>query len=303
MPQLHRKRNKTEPVAVSASSPTQRAEHHSIWRDRVALRRAVQDGLISVANLIGRPVVDSTGARVGRVNDVVVRWESGVTHPLVAGVLVKFGSGLAMVLAGDATLSQTGVHLRPQQVTVVHPTRQDTAVVLARDLLDHQVVDVAGVQLVRAADVYLVKTAVGWELGGIDIGIWALFRRLLRKRVTCPPPDRVLDWAEVQAFVPRFPDEAPSGPTGPASDAGAIGSSVQTAYAAAALHTLRAKDVAELLQGLDRASQAQLTALADTSTAAAALRDLEPAKLDALLAELDETDRTRLLRLLSEQKP
>jgi sporulation protein YlmC with PRC-barrel domain len=259
--------------------------------------------LISLANLIGRPVVDSTGARVGRMNDVVVRWARGVTHPVVDGVLVKVGDGFALIAAGDVTLTQSRVRLHAQPITVVHPARHNPDVALARDVLDHQLVDVAGVQVVRAADVYLAKTATGWELAGIDIGIWALFRRLLPKRRTCPPPDRGLDWADLQAFVPRFPDEAPPDSTGPASSAGAIGSSVKTAYPAAALRTLRAKDVAALLTDLDRTSRAQLTVLAETSTAAAALRDLEPAKLDALLAELDDADRTKILGLLSGPAP
>jgi sporulation protein YlmC with PRC-barrel domain len=259
--------------------------------------------LVSLANLVGRPVVDSAGARVGRVDDVVVRWEREVTHPPVSAVLVKVGDGFALVAARDVALTQRVVQLRGQPITVVHPTRRDADVALARDVLDRQLVDVAGVQVVRAADVYLAKTATGWELAGIDVGIWALFRRLLPKRRTCPPPDRGLDWADLQAFVPRFPDEAASEGTGPASAAGTAGSSVQAAYPAAALHTLRAKDVAGLLQGLDRPSQAQLAALADTSTAVDALRGMEPAKLDAVLAELDEADRTKLLGLLSGPTP
>jgi PRC-barrel domain len=288
---------------VTGSSPIAGAVHGAVWRDRLVVRRAMGQELVSLANLFGCPVVDSAGARVGRVDDVVVRWERGVTHPSVAGVLVKVGDSLALIAAPDVTLTQTGVQLHRQPITVVHPTRHDTDVALARDVLDRQLVDVAGVQVVRAADVYLAKTAAGWEVAGIDIGIWALFRRLLPKRRTCPPPDRGLDWADLQAFVFRFPEEVPSEGTGPASAAGAVGSSMQTAYAAGALHTLRAKDVAALLRGLDRPSQAQLAALADTSTAAAALRGMEPAQLDAVLAELDEADRTKLLGLLSGPPP
>jgi sporulation protein YlmC with PRC-barrel domain len=256
--------------------------------------------LLSVANLIGRPVVDPTGHRVGRIRDIVVRWEPGAAHPPVVGLLVKVGQTLAKLPAGEVTLTQSLVRLRSNRVATVEPARQANEVALAEDVLDHQLVDITGVQVVRAADVYLARTASGWELGGVDVGTRALLRRVFPKRRTCPPPDRALDWADLQAFVPRFPDEAPSGGGGPAEAAGLSDSSMQTAHPATELHRLRAKDVAGLLAGLDRNRQAQLAALADTSTVAQALGDLEPAKVDALLAELDDADRAKLLAKLPE---
>jgi sporulation protein YlmC with PRC-barrel domain len=272
----------------------------SAWRDLKALRHTLAAGeLISLANLVGRPFVDSAGNRVGLINDVIVRWESGVAHPPVVGVVVKIGKGLARVAAGEIILTQSGVRRRLERITAAVAARQTNEVALVRDVLDHQLVDVTGVQVVRAADLYLVRRGAGWELAGIDVGIWALLRRVLPKRRTCPPPDRALDWSDVQAFVPRFAGEAPSEPVGPAAAASLSDSSVQTAYPAARLHKLSAKDVADLLSGLDRNSQTQLAVLADTSTVAEALADLEPTKLDALLAELDETDRAKLKDLLS----
>ena len=41
-----------------------------------------------MANLVGRPVLDADGTRVGRVSDAVVRWDAGTAHPRVSGVLV-----------------------------------------------------------------------------------------------------------------------------------------------------------------------------------------------------------------------
>jgi len=295
---MKRRRHKRDTRSEDASIG--RASTLSTWRDRFAVRHALAAGeLISLANLVGRPLVDSAGNRVGRINDVVVRWESGTAHPPVVGVVVKIGMGLARLAAAEITLTQSGVRRRSEGITAVVAARQANEVALARDVLDHQLVDVTGVQVVRAADVYLVPRGAGWELAGIDVGLWALLRRILPKRRTCPTPDRALDWGDLQAFVPRFADEAPSDSAGPAAAAGLSGSSVQTAYPAARLHTLRAKDVADLLSGLDRNSQKQLAVLADASTVAEALSELEPDKLDALLAELDETDRAKLQGFLS----
>jgi hypothetical protein len=54
----------------------------------------------------------------------------------------------------------------------------DGDVALAREVLDRQVVDTSGVQVVRAADAYLVDGPQGWELAGIDVGLRSFGRRL-----------------------------------------------------------------------------------------------------------------------------
>lgn len=272
-------------------------------RDHLAVRRALSGQLISLAQLVGRPIQDPQGTIVSRINDVVVRWDSGATHPPVTGILADARKGYAFIAIRDVLLGQTGVHLRSAKLVVGTPVRAEGDVALARDVLDRQLVDVAGVEVVRAADVYLVNWVNGWELAGIDVGQRALFRRLLPQRWTRPTPDRFIDWADLQAFVPRFDDTSGVNPSHPAASAGVTGSSVQLASPAADLHRLRAKDVAALITDLDRPQQAQLATLAEPSAVAQALRELEPAKLEALLSELDDNDRTRLMALLPPEEP
>ena len=240
---------------------------------------------------------------MSRVNDVVVRWDTGATHPLVTGILAGVRKGYAFIAARDIQLEQTGVRLQSAKLVVGTPLRADGDVALARDVLDRQLVDVTGVQVVRAADIYLVNWVNGWELAGIDVGQWGLFRRLLPQRWTKPTPDRFIDWADLQAFVPRFDEMSGVDPRHPAASAGVSGSSVQLGSPAADLHRLRAKDVAALLTDLNRAQQAQLAALAEPSEVVQALSELEPAKLQALLSELDDKDRTRLVALLPPEEP
>lgn len=150
------------------------------------------------------------------------------------------------------TLEQSSVHLRTQRLLVERPVRRDGGVALARDVLDRQLVDVTGVQVVRAADAYLAKVPEGWELAGIDIGLRPLARRLLPRRRTCPSPGRVIEWADLRAFVPRFADPALPGPSGPATAAGTAGSGVQLGLPARKLHELRAREVAAIIADLGR---------------------------------------------------
>jgi len=144
-------------MAESRSWPANRRKLSVALHEQLATRRAMADKAISLAHLLGRPVTNAAGTRIGRVNDVVVRWDAGVTYPAVTGVLVGVGDGLAVIAEPDVVLSQTGVGLRSDRQVVTRAVRAEGDVALARDVLDRQLVDTAGVQVVRAADVYLLN--------------------------------------------------------------------------------------------------------------------------------------------------
>ncbi len=269
-------------------------------RNEIALRRTIAGGAISLANLLTRPVLDTEGRRVGRVSDVVVRWNQGAPHPIVTGILARVGKGLAVLSARDVAIEQARVRLTSSEELVVKPVRGEGDIALARDVLDHQLIDVLGVQVVRAADVFLVRLPDGWELGGVDVGFWSFARRLLPRRRSCPPPHHVLDWADLQTFVPRWRSDAPDRPGSPTVAAGTIGSGIRLGFPAKDFHRLGARDVAAILSDLGRREQAQVATLVTPSAAAAALRELSPKKREALVAELDHADQARFLALLDE---
>lgn len=263
--------------------------------EKITARRAIADQVISLANLIDRPVVNNIGTRVGKVSDILVEWHAGVTYPPVMGVITRAGNGFALIEQHELTLTQTGARLRSDRQIVSRPVRDGAHVALARDVLDRQIVDVTGVQVVRAADVYLLNGPRGWELAGVDVGLWSLARRLLTRRKACPPPDRAIDWADLQAFVPRF---TATTLRGPAAAAGTLGGGLQLAGPAAGLNKLRASDVAAILAELGSRRRAHVSALAAPLAAAGALHHLTPAQRDAMLAQLGESDRARLQALL-----
>jgi magnesium transporter len=267
-------------------------------REHFALRGAIANRVISLAQILGRPVCNAADTRIGRVSDIVVRWDAGNEHPPVTGVLVKVGRGFAVVQPADVTLSQTEVRLRSDAQLVWRPVREDYDVPLARDVLDRQLVDTSGVQIVRAADMYLLNGPQGWALAGIDVGVRSFGRRVVTRPRACPPPSRLIDWAQLHAFVPRFTDTATAWQSGPTIAAGTSGSGLQLALSAAQLKELRGPQLAALLSDLSRHRQTQLVAVAHPPAAAEALSQLDADHRAALLAELDEADRARLLAML-----
>ncbi|MEO5901744.1 MAG: PRC-barrel domain-containing protein, partial [Ilumatobacteraceae bacterium] len=93
------------PITLAASSPQRRVERRSI-------HASLMSSLISVAGLVGRPVRDRDGVEVGRVRDVVIRWEDAV-YPAVSGLVVAVGRRSAFVAAASIeSIAATAVALR-----------------------------------------------------------------------------------------------------------------------------------------------------------------------------------------------
>src|SRR5579872_4015010 len=155
---------------------------------RLLAIRAVRDALVSLAGVLGRPVRNQAGAEVGTLVDVVARWGGTEPYPPVTGIVVRVGRRLAFV-SGDqiAELTNFGVRLSSARLDLRDFVRRPGEVTLGRDVLDHQLVDVDGVQVIRAADLYL---AVVWDairLVGVDVSVQSLVRRLGPRRLRSRP--------------------------------------------------------------------------------------------------------------------
>ena len=169
-----------------------------------AAARALKGSLMSLAALLGSEVKDPDGRIVGRLSDVVVHWTRRGAYPTLRAIVVKSGKLEVMIGAGWLDVhSPSAVRLRSSRAYASAVDRQPGDVALAHDVLDRQVVDADGVQILRPSDIYLAAVGDRIELVGIEVGIGALVRRLgprrLRSRVRL---GRAIDWASISAFVP-----------------------------------------------------------------------------------------------------
>lgn len=244
--------------------------------ERLLALEAVADSLLSVATLSGAPVVHSSGAEVGRLVDLVVRWE-GEPYPPLTGLIVRVGRRLAWVAADKIEeMTPRKVTLRSVTVDLLDVVRRDNEVKLADDVLDHQMVDVDGVRVFRAADLFLAEVGTGYRLVGADVGLGTLVRRLGPARWRARPhPDRVIDWSAIQPF---------SNP----------GGAVRMRRPNRELQHLRPGELADLLEELGRSQRQELLDALDAETAADALEEMEPDELRTLLREV-EPDRAAAL--------
>ena len=162
--------------------------------------------ILHLSSLAGRPLRDSDGERLGKVEDVIVRL-GGTGYPPITGLLVKV-AGRTSYLGMDRILSigADGVVLRKAKLDLRRFERREEEVLLRRDVLDRQLINVDGARLVRANEIELADLAGSWRVVGVDTGPRGGIRRLLPK----PIGERIatgefLDWASVEPFVGHVP--------------------------------------------------------------------------------------------------
>jgi CBS domain-containing protein len=242
-------------------------------RRRAGAARLLDDAgrlssLVSVAGLVGAPVRNQLGAEIGSVDDVVVRWR-GEVYPPVTGLIVKVGRRRAWVHATDIeSIEPRAVQLSSARLDLRDVERRPDEVALQTDVVDHQMVDVDGVRVFRAADLYLTRLGGQHVLVGADVGLGTLVRRLGPARWRArPTPERVIDWAAIRPFG------EPGGP-------------VQVNQTRQELGRLRPGELADLLEDLGRRQREELLDALDTDAAADALEEMEGDELRNLLREL-----------------
>jgi CBS domain-containing protein/sporulation protein YlmC with PRC-barrel domain len=264
------------PSAPSVSALRARYEQRS---ERLTTLRHVRAELVSLAGLIGKPVINQAGEQIGKVADVVARWDSEQRYPPVTGLIVRVGRRRAWLpIEVVEDVGRDRVRLRSARLDLRDVTRRHGEVELARDVVDHQLVDIDGARVIRASDLYLARVAGVVQLVGVDVGFNSILRRLGPARFRSrPTPEKVIDWASITSFGSQ------RGPGGKlqASEGG--------------LQRLRPGELADLLEDLGRTERRDLLAQLTPAQAADALEEMQEEELVQLLRESDTAEAAALL--------
>src|SRR5512136_833113 len=103
-----------------------------------------------LSEILGRPVIDLDGKPVGKLTDIIVRRWSEFPHPLVDAVEVESKEGLSVhPYAAVAALFSPVIPLRYRVNEIPFFEMKDEDVMLARDVLDKQIIDTEGARVVR----------------------------------------------------------------------------------------------------------------------------------------------------------
>jgi CBS domain-containing protein len=269
--------------------------------------------LLRLSDCLGVDVTDAAGVRTGRLEDLAVVLEH--EHPEVRSLVVRQRRGHHAVVPWEqvGTFEPTGIVLRGGTPV---PTVAGEELQLVRDVLDAQIVDIAGRRVRRVSDVELARSGDSLRAVAVDVGWIGIARRLGLRRLGRRPHHDLVDWSELHLVSPR-------------------GHALQLRTTSAALHRLSPAELSELVArlppqraaealhavGEDRAAATLsivrpglggrlVGALApETATGAltampvddavAVLRHLQPERRDDLLADVPAPHRAQVERLLA----
>ena len=210
-----------------------------------------------LSRVTGQPVSTADGRVVGRLADLTVTLHDA---QLVERLAVRLRDGRAGLLPWTEvehfTTEEVVVSAAPNAVDSATLPLEADEILLKRDVLDTQIVDVVGQRLARVADVVLARTAGGrLELLGVEVGFGGVLRRLGLRRM--PPGEDIVAWSDLHLTSER-------------------GHAVQLSTPRAAVHRLDARSLAALVSRVHVDDANEILAARDPRVAAEAVRAMHP---------------------------
>src|SRR5712671_4166590 len=248
--------------------------------------------VVALSELLGATVRDSTGAVRGRVREIAVAPQDHPTR--IAFLIVRTSDGERVLPAASVKSAGATVRAASDVATWERYTPSDGLLLLKRDLLDQQIIDVYGRKVVRVNDVELESTPVDGHLlisvVAVDVGARGAVRRLskgivpsftLRALLERIPP-RVIPWQFVDLLE-----------TDPARR-------VKLKIAYKGLAQLHPADIADIVEDLAPAERESVFETIDEEVAAEALEEIDP---DIQFSIIESLDKDRAADIVEEMDP
>ncbi|CAN5162011.1 CBS domain-containing protein [soil metagenome] len=236
--------------------------------------------MLYLSQVLRRPVRDREGERVASIRDVVVRL--GEDHPPVTGLVARYGRrDFYLPRQRLASFGESGVQLNSDKLDLRPFARRECEVLLARDVLDKQLIDVDGKRVVRVNDVQLIVAGGEWRVTGADVSLQGLWRRLAPQGfVGSRRTVEVIDWADVGYL---------------ATDA----ATVQLKSSQGKLARLHPVEIARLAEALSYQQGAEVVASLDDETAAETLEEIPDERQARIIGDMDEERAADILEWMS----
>lgn len=222
--------------------------------------------VLKLSRGIGREVLGSDRRPVGRLADLSVRLDGDVhrvhrllVHPRRGPALLVPWEAVAAVQSGQVLLRTADVEAF--RVGSVAGALDPDEILLVRDVLDTQVVDVVGQRLARVAEVLLVRTrdsareGAGLEVAGVEVGFAGVLRRL--GLAAAAVGEDVVAWSDLHLTSER-------------------GHRVQLSTPRAAVHRLDPRALAALVSRVDTDAATEILASREPAVAADVVRVAHP---------------------------
>ncbi len=259
--------------------------------------------MLYLSQIIGRPVRDTEGERVATIKDVIVHL--GSDHPPVTGIVARYRRrDFFLPRASITQLDEAGGRLNTDVLNLAPFARRESEVLLARDVLDKQLIDVDGKRVVRVNDVQLIGVAGEWRVTGADVSFYGLWRRLTPHNFYgTNRPVEVIDWADVgylatnQATVQLKSTRDKLARLHPVEIA-RLAEALSYQHGVEVLESLDDETAAEILEEMPAEVQARFIGDIDEERAADILEWMSPDEAADVLGDLPEEKAEELLGLM-----
>lgn len=274
--------------------------------------------VLLLSQMIHRDVLDSDGRVVGRIADLTADLGRQDTAILVDGLLVQRRGAPDLLVPWAAVASfwhrdSTGLHrafvlaykaddLPEFEVRSIADGLKAAEILVKRDVLDTQVIDVVGQRLARVADVVLARVpgarvpgarvpetgvpdtgvpdtgvpGYGLELVGVDVGVGGVLRRLGLGTLAARAGENLIAFGDVHL----------------ASERGHV---VQLGAPRSAVHRLDARGLAALVAKLDTDSATEVLAARGAGAAADAIRAAPPPVGERVLRAMSDAQAAEII--------
>jgi len=296
------------------------------------------ESLLFFTELLGLPVLDVRGRRIGRVRDAAL---VPLVHPARIDRFLVGGGWAWLSVRFDqvASISLDGIRLGEEILTPYHS--DEYMLRIGRDLLDQQIIDVNGRKVVRVNDVtFEVRNTAGNGYGNaqlvngndhnclyileVDVGIRSIFRRLVQGVLPSPAirklqrviPPNSIRWEFCNIVEPdpqrrlrlnisheklekiHPADLADIVEELGPAERGAIFESIDSEVAAEALSEVDPRMQARILESMEPEKAADIVEEMAPDEAADVLKGLEQSTSEEILEEMEVAPETEVRELL-----
>ncbi|WP_165056554.1 MULTISPECIES: magnesium transporter [unclassified Adlercreutzia] len=248
--------------------------------------------MLYLSQMAGKPVVDQSGEKIGTISDLAI--STGEVFPRITSLAFQGPGRVPFMISWRKYVDKfddDGITLSVDAHDIRFSYLQPNEVLLARDLLDRQIVDTQGMKVVRVNDLKLSQSGTQLRLLGAEVGVRGILRglhplvergvvavaKLFKKRID----EQIIAWNYMDLLDRDL-------------------SKVQLSVTHRRLDELHPADVADILEQLDPQQRAAVFEHLDDARATEAISEME----DELQAEfIDDLDDARAARLIGDMDP
>ncbi len=262
--------------------------------------------MLYLSQMMGRPVVDSAGEKIGTISDLAI--STGEVFPRITSLAFQGPGRVPFMISWRKYVDkfdEDGITLAVEAPDIRFSYLQPEEVLLARDLLNRQIVDTQGMKVVRVNDLKLSVSGSQLRLLGAEVGARGILRGLhplvekavvgTGKLVGHKLEEQIIAWNYMDLLDRDLSD-------------------VQLSVTHKRLDELHPADIADILEQLDPQQRANVFQHLDEAQATEAIsemedeyqadfiEDLDPTRAAGLLGSMDPDDAADIVRDLSYEK-